>query len=140
MKQNFLQGAGQHRAWVIFSGQADLRWLRILKPGFRHCFVVINDGQCWVSYDPMSHHTDITVHHVPAFFDLPGWLAGRGHKVVETVIDKTSNKAAPLAIFSCVEAVKRVLGIHQRGVITPWQLYRYLTRKNNKTEKGDYHG
>ena len=25
-------------AWVVFSGAAELWWLRLLKPGFRHCF------------------------------------------------------------------------------------------------------
>ena len=36
-------------------------------------------------------------------------------------------KPAPFMLFTCVEAVKRVLGIHRRGIVTPWQLYRHLT-------------
>jgi hypothetical protein len=35
-------------------------------------------------------------------------------------------KAAPFMLFTCVEAVKRVLGIHRRGIVTPWQLYQHL--------------
>ena len=120
-----------HKAWVIFSGQTDIFWLRLFKPGFRHCFVLMNDGQCWISYDPMSHYTDITVHHMPCFFDMPGWLEGRGHIVVEAKINKAHKRPAPCGIFSCVEAVKRVLGIHSTLVITPWQLFRYLDKQNN---------
>ncbi len=29
--------------------------------------------------------------------------------------------------FTCVEAAKRVLGLHDRRVVTPWQLYRRLS-------------
>jgi hypothetical protein len=35
-------------------------------------------------------------------------------------------RPAPLAPFTCVEAAKRVLGLHDRRVVTPWQLYRRL--------------
>jgi hypothetical protein len=116
----------EQRAWVVFSGETDLFLLRFLKPGFRHCFLLLNDGQCWVSYDPMAHHTEILVHHMPSFFDLPGWLEGRGHRVIEAQISKVVKKPAPPSLFSCVEAVKRVLGIHRAFVVTPWQLYRHL--------------
>ena len=132
MKTNLPEKAEQaQKAWVVFSGQTDMSWLKILKPGFRHCFVLINDGQCWISYDPMSHYTDITVHHVPCFFDMPGWLEGRGFKVLETSLNKTHKRPAPFGVFSCVEAVKRVLGIHSLCVITPWQLFTHLNKQNN---------
>jgi len=32
------------KAWVVFSGEADLPWLKILKEGYRHCYVLLNDG------------------------------------------------------------------------------------------------
>ncbi|MDP4795541.1 MAG: hypothetical protein NWR87_01390 [Rhodospirillales bacterium] len=32
----------------------------------------------------------------------------------------------PLSPYSCVEAVKRVLGIRDRWVMTPWQLRKYI--------------
>ena len=37
-------------AFIVFGGQADQRWLRLLRPGFRHCFAAIADaaaGRCW---------------------------------------------------------------------------------------------
>ncbi|PZO79297.1 MAG: hypothetical protein DI626_11610 [Micavibrio aeruginosavorus] len=116
------------RAWVVFSGQTEISWLRFLKPGFRHCYVLINDGERWMSVDPLSHLTDISVHHhVPVDFDLPGWLAARGNRVVKAPLRRDVTRPAPFMIFTCVEAVKRVLGIHCRKVVTPWQLYRHLT-------------
>lgn len=112
--------------WVVFSGKTDLPWLRFLKPGFRHCFVLINDGRQWVSVDPMSNHMDVTVHHVPQEFDLPLWMKDRGNIVVKAPVNKALNKPAPWMLMTCVEVVKRVLGLHSRTIFTPWQLYRHL--------------
>ncbi len=140
MRQYRINERDIQQAWVVFSGESELRWLKFLKPGYRHCFLLLNDGQCWVSYDPMSHHTDIIVHHMPVFFDLPGWLAGRGHKVVKTELCKSNTRPAPFGFFSCVEAVKRALGIHALRVQTPWQLYRHLEHKSNTTQKETFHG
>lgn len=115
-------------AWVVFTGQTDLPWLRLLKPGFRHCFVLLNDGEHWISLDPMLNHTDLQVHNVPADFDLARWLRCRGHRVVRANVTRDHLRPAPFMMFTCVEAVKRVLGLHDWRVLTPWQLYRRLNR------------
>lgn len=114
------------QAWVVFTGETDLPWLKFLKPGFRHCFVLINDGKHWISIDPLANHTDVVVHHVPHNFDLPEWLKKRGQRVVPAPVCRTRRHVAPIGFFTCVEAVKRVLGLHDGMVFTPWQLYRRL--------------
>ena len=116
------------KAWVVFSGQTDLRWLKILRPGFRHCYMVLHDGEHWITYDPLSSYTDITVHHLPPDFDLPHWMIER--TLVPANMTRIP-KQAPWMLFTCVEAVKRVLGIHNRFIITPWQLYRHLRKHIN---------
>jgi hypothetical protein len=126
---------GQGRAWVVFNGQSDLLWLRILRPGFRHCYVLLNEGGRWVSVDPMLNRMEIHVHnHLPDDFDLPGWLQARGQRVVPAVVDRSRTSPAPWRPFTCVEAIKRILGIHARCVLTPWQLYRHLTQPEHKKE------
>jgi len=115
------------KAWVVFSGQADLHWLKILKPGFRHCYVILNDGKHWTSIDPLSNYTDISVHNMPAGFDLPLWMQSRGHTILPAPLERPK-KQAPWMPFSCVEAVKRILGIHKYFMLTPWHLYRYLQK------------
>jgi hypothetical protein len=120
-------------AWVVFSGQTDLPWLRVLKKGFRHCYVLLNDGTGWISVDPLSSMMDVRVQPVPTTFDLPLWLQDRGLKVLPAVI-KPQTKQAPWMPFTCVEAVKRVLGIHKRFLFTPWQLYRHLQSSHQKGE------
>ncbi len=114
-------------AWVVFTNQTELRWLGMLKKGFRHCFVMINDGQNWISIDPMSNYMDVVVHHVSPDFDLPDWLRSRGFRVISAPLNVSISKPAPWMIFTCVEACKRILGIHKRSIYTPWQLYQYLT-------------
>lgn len=116
------------KVWVVFSGQADLPYLKILKKGFRHCFVVIKQDGHWLTLDPISSYTELLVHPVPTEFDLPGWLRARGHKVIAAPLNRNIRKPAPAALFTCVEAVKRILGLHNRLIFTPWQLYRHLRR------------
>ena len=120
------QSHERQNAWVVFSGETDLPWLRFLRPGFRHCFVLLNDGRHWLSCDPLANKTEITVHHVPADFDLPEWLSQRGQRVVRASVRAAPRRCAPPMPFTCVEAVKRILGLHDRWIMTPWQLYRHL--------------
>ena len=88
-------------AWVVFSGQTEISWLKFLRPGFRHCYVLINDGERWTSIDPLSHVTEISVHHhVPVEFDLPGWLQARGNHVVKAPLQRDVTKAAPFMPYS----------------------------------------
>ncbi len=125
-------------AWVVFSGQCELAWLRLLRPGFRHCYVVLNDGRHWISFDPLSNYTDINVHHLPPQFNMPLWLQDRGFTVMKAHIHRT-RKQAPWMPHTCVEAVKRVIGLHARSILTPWQLYQYLskTRPEMNSDKGE---
>ncbi len=129
------------KAFVVFTGQADWPWLRWLKPGFRHCFVLLNDGTHWISVDPLLNHMDVQVHNAPVDFDLPAWLRSRGHKVVAAPVRRERMKPAPFLPFTCVETVKRVLGIHDMRVLTPWQLYRRLANVSlpsaRRTERKD---
>lgn len=125
------------KAWVVFSGQTDVPWLRVLRPGFRHCFVLLHDGSDWLSVDPMLHYTDVQIHRAPPGFDLPRWLESRGQIVVSATIHRGLLRPAPWSLFSCVEAVKRVLGLRAPLVFTPWQLYRHLTEKENHHGKPD---
>lgn len=111
--------------WVAFTGQSELPCLRVLKPGFRHCFAIIREEGNWIALDPLSNRLDVSVHSAENGFDMPRWLRSRGLTVIEA---RTQNHArpAPLMPLTCVEAVKRVLGLRARFIITPWQLYNRL--------------
>jgi len=114
--------------WIVFKDETDLPWLKILKPGFRHCYAVMNDTKHWIVIDPLSNYTDISVHELPVDFNLPLWIKNQGHTVMRAYAHHPQ-KQAPIAAYSCVEAIKRLLGIHSMFMITPWQLYKFLRKK-----------
>jgi len=114
----------------MFSGETDLKWLRILKPGFRHCFAAVEDGGRWIVYNPLCHQTEISILVGVGLPELMAWYAGAGHRVVPSTIDQAPHRAAPWGPYSCVEAVKRILGIQSRLVVTPWNLYNFLKNRN----------
>ena len=116
-------------ALVVFSGNADLKWLRILKPGFRHCFLLLETQGGWVLYNPLSHRTEIAVIEGASERELMRLYRGQGFRVVPWTMPRVPLKPAPWGVYTCVEAVKRVLGIHAPGVITPKNLFNFLKKK-----------
>jgi len=118
-----LQGA---RALVVFVDQIDLPWLRWLRRGFRHCFVVVETPQGWIACDPLSNRTELGCIVGPSAGELAKFYRSAGLCVVETTVKKAPPRLAPVRLFTCVEAVKRVLGVHAPWALTPWQLYRLL--------------
>lgn len=121
------------RAWVVFCKDTDIWWLRFLKRGYRHCFVIINDGYNWITYDPTSAWTELKVQKTPITFDLPKWFSEQGNIIIKTLIQKRY-KLAPISFYTCVESIKRVLGIHNFFIFTPYQLHKYLIERNKKWE------
>ncbi|BAE53035.1 hypothetical protein [Paramagnetospirillum magneticum] len=122
------------RALVVFSGKADLLWLRLLRPGFRHCFILLHLGDGWVCINPLAHRTSVEVWTPEPGQDLPGWLRSQdGLTVIETEVRNPPHRPSPLGLYSCVEAVKRVLGLQERWVLTPAQLHDFLTRCGKKS-------
>jgi hypothetical protein len=80
----------------------------------------------WIICDPLCHQIDLLIINKSAAADLGQWYRDHGLSVIETSVRAAPLQVAPLRPLTCVEAVKRVLGIHARSVNTPWQLYRYL--------------
>ena len=115
--------------WIVFSGETEISWLRwLLKAGFRHCYALINDGERWITVDPLAHKMEVVVHHhAPVDFDLPNWLEQRGVKVVKVHPRSPEARSCPPSLFTCVEAVKRLVGLRNWGIFTPYQLYKKIT-------------
>ncbi len=115
------------RAWVVFADETNIAWLRWLKHKFRHCFVLINDGDHWIALEPLASCLEVSVLPPAPDFNLPAWLEAQHHVVCEAPIRRHLEKMAPLAPLNCVEIVKRYLGIRDPFILTPYHLYRYLT-------------
>ncbi len=124
--------------YIAFSGKADVRFLKMLKPGFRHCFALVRGAGTWLLVDPMLHKMDVTFGDVSSDFDLPGWMRARGYRVLRAPRLSPPRRMAMPSPFTCVEAMKRLIGLHDWRVLTPWQLYRRLISITHF--KGDFHG
>ncbi len=120
------------RAWVAFTGKTELKILRFLKPGFRHCLLILNDGTNWLTVDPRAPQTDIIIHTAPLNFDLPLWIEDLGYTVLKTPIYAPQSPAPWLSV-GCVGTIKRVLGLHAPLIFTPHQLYRYLKKTHQNS-------
>ncbi len=121
-----------HMVWVVFSDTTDLPILKCLKRGFRHCYILLSDGQKWFSIDPMAHMTEVAAHTFNTAFNLPLWIESQGETVIAVEMTAAEKKPAPLMLLTCVEMVKRLLGIQSRWIFTPWQLYAHLLKNTQQ--------
>jgi hypothetical protein len=114
-------------ALVVFHGESthSLAWL--LKPGFRHVLVCILVNGYWISVDPADGLPKIEVQCGPDF-DLRAAFEDAGAVVVATDMRTTTPPNWPWALANCVGVVKAVLGIRAPFVITPYQLFKRLSR------------
>ena len=126
-----LDSPPSQRALVIF-GETEIKWFRFLKKGFRHCFAIIEGRTGWAVYNPLSHYTEIKMYPSLGADELVRFYDAMGYTVVETRVREPARKMSPVAPFTCVEAVKRALGIQARYIATPWQLFRFLMRLENE--------
>lgn len=116
--------------WVAFSGRADLPWLKLLRPGFRHCFCAIADATGWTLVDPLARRLVVLRLGVGPEFDLPAFWRRAGFRVLGpfTPARALPSLLPPLAPFNCVTACLRLLGLDGPLVLTPFGLYRRLAR------------
>ncbi len=115
---------------VIFSDKNDLWFLNWLSRGYRHCFALIEQPEGWILYDPLSNRSVIRYYEDRTKEQLIFWYSVNGYKVVETEIaGRVPHRLAPILPYTCVEAMKRLLGIHRWFLLTPRQLFAYLKNK-----------
>lgn len=119
------------QALVIFHGQGDGFWPRVCgRPGFRHCFVALNDGRAWIELDPRGDGLRVSA-EVAACFDLAVHYRALGFTVVSACVAGSRRRYALPWVFTCVETVKRVLGLQAWWVWTPHQLFRRLEESHH---------
>jgi len=124
-------GAKVRRALAVFHDEGAGCWPRLCgRPGFRHCFVALNDGRAWIVVDPCSDGTRVSA-EVPAEIDLAAHYRGYGYAVVEADLAQSQRRYRLPWAFTCVEAVKRILGIHGWWLWTPHQLYQRLEKDDH---------
>ncbi|MHC8494448.1 hypothetical protein ACTU44_17290 [Thalassospira sp. SM2505] len=113
---------------VVFADAPEKRLLRLLKPGFRHCFVLVSGLRAgeWICLDPQSHRVRCESWAYSPIFDPAAYYRSIGHHCIWAHYPHMVTRKARFGPMSCVELVKRLLGISAFWVITPWQLYRHM--------------
>ena len=98
---------------------------RFLKPGFRHCFVAVRNGNYWIAVDGCEGVPLIEV-VAPGDYDFAAYCRAKGFTVIKTE-QRTTVPRSPFAIANCVGLTKAVLCIRSTA-ITPYGLYKFLRR------------
>lgn len=126
MKETLSCGYRYPFAYVAFGGQQNHWWTRFLKRGFYHCILILGNGMEWIVIDPVVHYTDLIILKNT---DVRGFFHQRGYTLVRTTPRIPRAIKARLAPSTCVETVKRFLGIQNHFLVTPYQLFCFLSHK-----------
>lgn len=116
-------------AYVAFGGTPSHWWTHFLKKGFYHCFLVLGNGREWCIIDPVLHFTDLIIIKKPR---VESFLKQKGYKLVRTTPHIPTQIKFFLRPCTCVENVRRLLGIQAPFLWTPYQLFCFLTQKKEK--------
>ncbi|WP_417813498.1 hypothetical protein [Thalassospira alkalitolerans] len=127
---------------VVFADAPEKKLLRGLKPGFRHCFVVMSGARTgdWICLDPQSHRVACDIWQYSVLFDPEAYYRGRGFDCVWVSYPAEVPKRVRFGAFTCVEFVKRLLGISGFWIITPHQLFQALRNPEEIGYRRRYQG
>jgi len=122
---------GAQRVWIGFGGRADRLWLRLLRPGFRHCFAAVEDAQGWTVVEPLSGRLLVARPVLVPGFDLPGFYRRAGLTVLGPFEPGAPHCGVVPAFspYSCVAVCRALLGQGAPFAMTPRGLHRALEKK-----------
>jgi hypothetical protein len=115
------------RALVVFEDRQEPSILRLLRPGFRHCFCVVGSDRVWTICDPLKTRIELSSllgvgePQLAAHYRRTGRIVLAGN-----VVAGATPRRARLRPMTCVEIVKRVLNVDAPSAFTPFQLHRAL--------------
>lgn len=113
------------RALVVFHNNGIGLFHRFLKSGFKHCAVLINDGEYWVGFD---NGPGVPIIEVVSDGDFDLASHYRKSYTVEEVDIERRPLPNGIGFHSCVTSIKRLLCIRAFWIQTPYQLYRHLRK------------
>lgn len=116
--------------YVVFC-DSDIKWLKCLKPGFRHCFIMrLEYGQLWTVINHGMKGLEVQT-YLREDYESPEDYARKGSTVLK--VDKEEQPGR--GWLDCVSVTKSVLGIKKPFIITPYQLYRWLYGRRSDTRR-----
>lgn len=123
--------------WVVFHPRTPYYWFaKLLRQGFRHVELAreIRYGSgsgdvAWIHVLPSFEMFDVELSTDPR----PPWVRCPGSTVQKVTALAPLNQVRSwfdIGPSTCVELVKAALGINAFFVRTPYQLYRYIQKRN----------
>lgn len=122
------RGTATEEVWIAFAGRSEMAWLRLFRPGFRHCFAALADAEGWTLVDPLSGRLVVQRLAAPRGFDLPAFWRRAGFRVLGpfTPTPPRPSLLPPLLPATCVTACLALLGRRGPVLFSPYALYRTL--------------
>jgi hypothetical protein len=122
---------GAQRVWIGFGGRADRLWLRLLQPGFRHCFAAVEDAEGWTVVEPLSGRLLVARPVLVPGFDLPAFYRRAGLTVLGPFAPGAPHCGVvpQFSPYSCVAVCRALLGQGAPFAMTPRGLFRALEKK-----------
>ena len=117
--------------YVVFTNTPGSRGYRkLLKRGFHHCYCMTKSeaGLFWIVVQPHWSHTEIDYRSAEAFPFVEDYTGSEAVVVPYGARIDPKQHCAQLGILTCVDVVKRHLGIRAPLVFTPYQLFKYIRR------------
>lgn len=119
----------QMRALIVYHDHnIDWLWRRVLRYGFKHCLVFLDDGEYWVGFDNSDGAPLVQVYADNDFELADHFRATPGYTVQEIALERRRALPGGLGLNNCVTAIKRLLCIRAWWVQTPYRLYCHLER------------
>lgn len=141
MKPSHRRHAPAQQAWIVFAGRADHGWQRWLRPGFRHCFAALHDGEGWLVVEALTGRLLVSRLAVTPGFDVPNFYRRAEMTVLGpfTVREATgggiSGRLPGWLPLNCVNVCRALIGPHAPTAWTPHGLYRGLLRSDVNRKK-----
>ncbi len=119
-------------ALVVFSDRTGIWWMRLLRRGYRHCFVIlpgeVAGARCWVLADSLPNRVALQLVDTESLIRLLRHLVRRGDRVVPVrAVRRPPARRRRMRPFSCVELSVRLLGLQSLNVLTPYGFFRSLS-------------
>lgn len=126
-----LIGLSRTRVYFVYSNSDHRHWyVNFLKKGFQHVYCVKFDGFFWTRMDLSLGWTDFDVLHFDRYDTIKDVLKGQDvtYQYVERWREPRYRVRTLFAPWTCVEAMKSLIGIRKPLVFTPYQLYKHLEK------------
>jgi len=136
LESGHLVGQSKARYYFVYEDDGTRYWYSdFLKPGFKHVTAVKYNGLFWLKMDLSLGWTEFDVLPFDQYDTIHDVLKDVDYthlQYVEAWRKPRYRVRSLFAPWTCVEAMKSLLGIRACLVTTPYQLYKHMEKHNGQ--------